>query len=124
MSLGTWLLFLIAVAVGAPARYAVDVLLSTAVGRAVPWGILAVNVTGSFVLGVLTGLGLHHGFPSDAHLVLGTGFCGAYTTFSTFTFDTVRLAEAGRVGAAAVNLAVGTGGALAAAAAGLALTSW
>ena len=88
----------------------VDVLVSTAVGRDVPWGILVVNVTGSFVLGLLIGLGLYHGLPSDARLVLGTGFCGAYTTFSTFTFDAVRLVEAGRVGAAAMNLVVSTGG--------------
>ena len=58
-------------------------------------GTSVINVTGSFVLGVLTGLSLYHAFPADAKLVLGTGFCGAYTTFSTFTFETVRLAETG-----------------------------
>jgi CrcB protein len=67
---------------------------------------------------------LYHGFPSDARLVLGTGFCGAYTTFSTFTADTLRLVECGRLRAAAVNVMVSTGGGLVAAAAGLALTSW
>ena len=54
---------------------------------------LAINVTGSFLLGVVTGLGLDHGFPRTARIVLGVGFCGAYTTFSTFTYETVELLE-------------------------------
>ena len=71
---------------------------------------LAVNVLGSFALGVLLGAPV-----ADALLVLlGTGFCGAFTTFSTFAFETVRLAEDGQPRAAAWNGAVNLAGALAA----------
>ena len=66
-----------------------------------PWGTCVVNLSGSFVLGLITGLALVPRLPEDARLVLGTGFCGAYTTFSTFTFETLRLAEGGRIGLAA-----------------------
>ena len=74
------MLFLVAVAAGAVARSVVDQLVG---GRSqgLPWGTIVINVSGSFVLGFLTGLGLYHAFPTDARLVLGTGFCGAYTTF-------------------------------------------
>ena len=123
MSAGVWPLFLLALAAGAVARAVVDRLVTDAVRRDFPWGTIVINVTGSFVLGVLTGLGLYHAFPSDARLVLGTGFCGAYTTFSTFSFETVRLIETGRSRAALGNVAVSTGAALLAAAAGLALAA-
>ena len=123
MSAGVWPLFLLACAAGAVARYVVDRLVTDAVRRDFPWGTIAINLSGSFVLGLLTGFGLYHGFSSDARLVLGTGFCGGYTTFSTFSFETVRLIETGRVGAAVRNVAVSTGGGLVFAAAGLALAT-
>ena len=68
-----------------------------------PRGTFVINVTGSFILGLLTGLFLYHAFPSDPKIVLGTGFCGAYTTFSTFTYETVRLAEERAFGTALEN---------------------
>ena len=86
-----------------------------------PWGTCVVNISGSFVLGVITGLALYHGLGVDSKLVFGTGFCGAYTTFSTFSYETVRLAEGRLTGAAIRNVAVNTAGGLLAAAAGLAL---
>ena len=95
MSPLAWVAFIAAGAVGAPLRYLVDGAVSDRVRGALPLGTLIVNVSGSLALGVLTGLALYHGFPNTSRIVLGTGFCGAYTTFSTFTFETVRLAAEG-----------------------------
>ena len=80
-------------ALGALLRYLVDQLVQRRAGSDFPLGILVVNLSGSFVLGVLVGVGAHHGLSAPWVTVLGTGLIGAYTTFSTFTFDTVRLAE-------------------------------
>jgi CrcB protein len=80
-------------AIGAPARYLLDGYVQARAREGIPLGTLVVNVTGSFVLGFLTGLVLYHAFPATPKTVLGTGFCGAYTTFSTFAYETVRLAE-------------------------------
>jgi fluoride exporter len=123
MSISTWLAFLVAAALGAIGRYLLDVPVQNATSGEFPWGTCIINVSGSFALGVLTGLGLNHAFPAHLKLVLGTGFCGAYTTFSTFAFETVRLAEGGTTWAAVRNIVVNTVGGLAAAAAGLALAS-
>lgn len=86
---------LVAGAVGAPTRYLVDGFVERRTAGDQPYGTLLINVTGSFILGFLTGLTLYHAFPSTPKVVLGTGFCGAYTTFSTFAYETVRLAEEG-----------------------------
>ncbi len=123
MSVSTWLFFLAAAAIGAVARYTLDVFVQDRVRSDLPWGTGVVNLSGSFVLGLLTGLALYHAFPEDARVVLGTGFCGAYTTFSTFTFETLRLAEGGRMKLAARNVMINTGGGLLFAAAGLALAA-
>jgi len=80
-------------AVGAPARYLLDGYVQRRARGALPLGTLMINVSGSLVLGLLTGLALYHAFPATPKTVLGTGFCGAYTTFSTFAYETVRLAE-------------------------------
>jgi CrcB protein len=115
--------FVVAGAAGSAARYLVDIAITERTKGALPWGTLAINVTGSFLLGVITGLVLDHGFPRTARVVVGVGFCGAYTTFSTFTFETVRLLEEG-VSVEALKNVGGTllAGALAAAA-GLALAT-
>ena len=107
MSPAAWAAFVVAAAVGAPLRYVVDGYVAGRARGAFPWGTLLVNVSGSFALGVLTGLALYHAFPKTPKVILGTGLCGAYTTFSTFTFETVRLAEEGSSGKALRN-AVGT----------------
>lgn len=119
MSTGLWFAFLLAAAVGACARYLLDGVVQGRTGGRFPWGTSVVNITGSFVLGVLTGLALHHALAPDAKLVLGTGFCGSYTTFSTFTFEVVSLAEAGRTRAAIRCILVNASGGLLAAGAGL-----
>ena len=110
-------------AVGAPARYLVDGVVLDRTECGLPAGTFVVNVSGSFLLGVLTGLALYHAFPSTPKTILGAGFCGAYTTFSTFTYEIVRLAEQGaRRSALRVLLASLVGPALAAAL-GLALAA-
>ena len=85
----------VAGAIGAPARFLLDDWIQDRTGRREPFGILVVNISGSLVLGFITGLALYHALPATPKTVLGTGFCGAYTTFSTFAFDTVRMAEEG-----------------------------
>jgi CrcB protein len=90
-----WVAFIAAAAVGAPMRYLVDGFVGDRTEGVFPWGTLLVNASGSLVLGVLSGLALYHAFPKTPKVVLGTGFCGSYTTFSTFTFETVRLVEEG-----------------------------
>jgi CrcB protein len=92
---------------GALARFRLDGWVRPRVGSAFPTGTVVVNVTGSFVLGVVTGLTLAHAVPDDLRLVLGAGFCGGYTTFSAASLETVRLVEQRRVGLALVN-GVGT----------------
>ena len=105
MSPLSWVGFVAAAAIGAPLRYVVDVSIGERVGRRFPWGTLVINASGSLLLGVLTGLALYHAFPKTPKVILGTGFCGAYTTFSTFTFETVGLAEEGATGPALLNAA-------------------
>lgn len=86
---------------GAIARFLVDGAVSARAGRDFPFGILAVNLSGTFVLGLLAGLALH----GDAYRLAGGGLIGAYTTFSTWVFDSQRLGEEGRARLATVNLA-------------------
>ena len=78
-------------AVGAPTRYLVDRWTRSRAGSGFPWGTLLVNVVGSFLLGFLTAL------PADPGVaaLLGTGFCGALTTYSTFGYETMGLVRAG-----------------------------
>jgi fluoride exporter len=107
MSALAWMAFVVAGAVGAPLRYVVDNTVQDRTDGAFPWGTLVVNASGSLLLGFLTGLALYHAFPDTPRVVLGTGFCGAYTTFSTFGFETVRLLEDDALGEALLN-ALGT----------------
>ncbi|MDQ1516296.1 MAG: fluoride exporter [Actinomycetota bacterium] len=99
-----WVAFVVAGAIGAPLRYLLDGAVGERTDGVFPWGILLVNVSGSFLLGLLTGLGLHHGLGRTPRIVVGTGFCGAFTTFSTFTYETVRLLEEGDLAEALANL--------------------
>jgi len=104
---------------GAISRYLVDTFVSERVGAEFPWGTFVVNMTGSFVLGVLFALAVERDvLPSDIRLPVMTGFIGAYTTFSTLMLETWRLAESGStvaamaniVGSVAVGLTVMAGG--------------
>lgn len=89
-------LTLLAGASGALARFLVDALIKQRWRSPFPLGTVVINVTGSLLLGVLAGLVLFHGQSSVWQTVVGTGFCGGYTTFSTASFETVRLVQQDR----------------------------
>ncbi len=114
---------LLAGALGAPARYLVDGLVQDRSEGLFPLGTFVVNVTGSLLLGLVTGAALYHGFPATPKIWVGAGFCGAYTTFSTFTFETVRLLEEDAAAAAFLNVAASLVAGTSAAAAGLAVAA-
>jgi CrcB protein len=103
----TVLLLALAGAIGAPARYVVDVWLDDRFEGAFPWGTFAVNVLGSFLLGVFVGLNRTDRLTGLAFTTLGAGFCGSFTTLSTHAVESVRLAEDGVPRSALVNV-VGT----------------
>ncbi|GAA2420278.1 fluoride efflux transporter CrcB [Nonomuraea africana] len=99
-----WLLVLLGGAVGALLRYLTDRAVQARHDTVFPWGTFAVNVAGSMILGLLAGAGLAGAGSTDVQLLLGTGFCGALTTYSTFSYETLRLAETGAAFLAAVNV--------------------
>ena len=123
MSDATWIAFLVAAAIGAPARYLIDRRVQDRTDGVFPWGTFVVNISGCVFLGLLTGAGLYHGLGATARTVVGTGGCGAYTTFSTFTYETVTLAEEGAINEAFRNAAANFVIGLTAASAGLAFMS-
>jgi CrcB protein len=91
-------------AIGAPLRYLTDRFMQARHDSVFPWGTLAVNVVGCLVLGALSGSGAAATSPI-AELV-GTGFCGTLTTYSTFSYETVRLAQQRAYFYAATNVLV------------------
>jgi fluoride exporter len=101
----TVLLVLVGGALGAPVRYVVDLMVQSRHDSVLPWGTFVVNAAGSLVLGATAGGVAAAGGPQWLLTLVGTGFCGALTTFSTFSFETVRLAEEGALGEAVVNVA-------------------
>ncbi|QKW07649.1 fluoride efflux transporter CrcB [Streptomyces sp. NA04227] len=90
-----WLLVLAGAVVGAPLRYLTDRAVQSRHDSVFPWGTFTVNVIGSLVLGTLTGAVTAGAADSDLALLLGTGLCGALTTYSTFSYETLRLSESG-----------------------------
>lgn len=121
----TLLLVAVAGGLGAAARFVVDgAVRARTPGAAFPWATVVVNVSGSLLIGLVTGVLLGAGDPARLEpwrLGVATGFCGGYTTFSTAMVETVRLARSGRRRLAAAN-ALGTMAlTLAAVAAGIAL---
>jgi fluoride exporter len=111
----------IGAAVGAPARYLVDRAVQRRSQTALPWGTVLVNITGSFAFGVLTGLVDGQGAPSALTLLAGAGFCGAFTTFSTLAYETLRLIETDRWRQALATVAASVAGGVGAALLGYAL---
>lgn len=117
----TLLMIALGAAVGAPARYLTDRAVQSRHDSPMPWGTVGVNVIGSLILGALTGAGST--VSPVVVALLGTGFCGALTTYSTFSFETWRLIEEESYGAAVANVVVSVGTGLAAAVAGYAATA-
>jgi CrcB protein len=117
-----WLWILVAVVggAGAIARFVVDREVGRRFGGAFPYGTLVINLSGSFLLGLVTGLALS----TDAVLIAGTATIGSYTTFSTWMFETNRLAESGALRAAAANVVVSIVLGVALAALGRTLGTW
>ncbi|MFT4124865.1 MAG: fluoride efflux transporter CrcB [Gordonia sp. (in: high G+C Gram-positive bacteria)] len=85
---------IIAGACGAVARFVVDGAVKRRWPTTFPLATFGINVTGSLLLGLIAGSVLYQGVDPGWQAVLGTGFCGGYTTFSTAAFETVRLAQA------------------------------
>ncbi len=111
----------VAAGLGAVCRYVLDQIVEHRHDSAFPFGTLVVNVTGSFLLGLVTGLSLHHGLGDGSTVALSAGFCGGYTTWSTFAFESVALTEDGELAVATANLLGSLGLGLLAAAGGLGL---
>ena len=110
----TLLLVFAGAVLGAPLRYLTDRAMQTRHETEFPWGTFTVNLVGCLILGSLAGAG--SALPSAVLAFAGTGFCGALTTYSTFSYETIRLAERKSYFAAVMNVVVsvaaGVGGAL------------
>ncbi|MET8627212.1 fluoride efflux transporter CrcB [Kitasatospora sp. NPDC004669] len=100
-----WLLVVVGAVVGAPLRYLTDRAVQSRHDSVFPWGTFTVNVFGCLALGLLTGAVAAGAASSHVQLLVGTGFCGALTTYSTFSYETLRLAESGAVRYAVANVA-------------------
>ncbi|MGW3325053.1 fluoride efflux transporter CrcB [Streptomyces virginiae] len=102
-----WLLVVAGAAVGAPLRYLLDRAVQARLDgpdAVFPWGTFVVNATACLILGTLSGAALAGAASSRLQLLLGAGLCGALSTYSTFSYETLRLAERGRGFLAAANV--------------------
>jgi CrcB protein len=119
-----FLLVFLGAGIGGALRHAVNLGCARACGTAFPWGTLAVNVAGSFVMGVLAGwlaFKAGEGWSQPVRLFLATGILGGFTTFSAFSLDAVLIWERGEAGVAAAYVAASVLLALGGLVAGLAL---
>lgn len=117
-----YLLVMIGAAIGAPVRYLTDRIVQTRWETTFPFGTLTVNVVGSLILGVIIAATVS-ATPTNLNLLLGIGFCGALTTYSTFSYETVRLLQERATSTALANAVLTLIAGLAAATAGFALTT-
>ena len=104
----TYLWIALGSALGGVARYAGSTWVAQTAGGSFPWGTFAVNVLGSFVIGVFAVVGPPGGrwaMSPDARLFVTVGLCGGFTTFSSFSLQTLDLIREGQTGAAAGNIA-------------------
>lgn len=102
----TWLLVVLGGAVGAPSRYLLDRAISSRARTALPLGTIVVNVLGCLALGAVARNAAQPPVHGTLLALCGVGFCGAFTTFSTFTWETLALFEDGLHRHAVANLAV------------------
>ena len=109
-------------AVGAPLRYLSDRAIQSRHDTVFPWGTFTVNVLGSLILGIIAGAVTAGGASPQVQLALGTGFCGALTTYSTFSYETLRLLEGDARLFAAANVVASIVAGLGAAFLGVALS--
>ncbi|MES9523636.1 fluoride efflux transporter CrcB [Streptomyces capoamus] len=116
-----WLLVVAGAVVGAPLRYLTDRAVQARHDTLFPWGTFVVNVVGCLVLGLLAGAASAGAAGPQLRLLLGTGLCGALTTYSTFSYETLRLSEAGSGLYAALNVVASVAAGLAAAFTGVSL---
>ncbi len=100
----TLVLVMLGAAVGAPSRWLLDQAVHARYGGALPLGTLVINVSGSAFLGAILGAAGVGAVPSAVVALAGAGFCGGFTTYSTFAFETVRLIEDGSGAEAALNV--------------------
>lgn len=84
---------------GATSRFVCDGIISAKLGKKFPFATLIINVVGALILGYVTARSLKYQLPLDTKLIIGTGFCGGFTTFSTACFEAIRLLEEKRFGA-------------------------
>ena len=106
MSLTTCLIIAIGGAIGTLARYLIS-LLALPISRELPWGTIGINVTGSFLIGLFGTLTLAYGrYPvsENVRLFVMVGVCGGYTTFSSFSLQTLDLIRGGAIVRAAINI--------------------
>ncbi|MFI6684172.1 fluoride efflux transporter CrcB [Streptomyces sp. NPDC050485] len=101
-----WLFVVLGAGIGAPLRFLTDRTVQKKHDTVFPWGTFTVNVVGCLVLGLLTGAVTAGAASSQVQLFVGTGLCGALTTYSTFSYETLRLAEDGAKLYAAANIVV------------------
>ena len=123
MSLATCLLVAAGGALGTIARYLLSAAMAP-ISQGMPWGTVAINVLGSFVIGFFGTLTLAHGrhpAPEALRLFVMVGVCGGFTTFSSFSLQTLDLLRAGAAGRAALNVAASVVACVLAAGAGHAL---
>lgn len=109
----TLLLVFVGGAIGAPARYLIDRWIQSRHDLRFPFGTLLINAVGSLILGIIAGGVARHGWSAHTQALVGTGFCGGLTTFSTFSVETVELMQ-GRLavratGYLALSCVVGVG---------------
>jgi CrcB protein len=110
-----------AAALGASCRYLLDQVIQHQHDQSLPWSTFVINISGSLLLGLVTGLSIHHGLSATPTTIIGAGFLGGYTTWSTYIWESLALAEAGALFAAGVNLVGSLVVGLGAAAAGFGL---